>query len=226
MAPSWTGRLFVRLAILVGALGGLLGGLWVASGSFGQDPTGPAAAVTPKSPEPAPKVVPAGLSKPGAADDKTAAEAGKPVGKAERKQGKGRGSREDGRGQRKKGSGEVGKPGRQAEEPEEEDEEEGSERPRKTVPTPGKQDAAKSISLADAITLAEKSGKGEAIRAEKRGKGSKVRFTVDLLGKSGDRTRVSLNSSGTILDSSEMSREERRFGRERPERQRSEREHE
>jgi hypothetical protein len=78
----------------------------------------------------------------------------------------------------------------------------------------------KAISLSEAITLAEKAGKGEALRAEKQGRGARTRFTVTLLGAEGVRIRVRLDATGTILDSQELPK-----GGRTPER-RSEREHE
>jgi hypothetical protein len=59
----------------------------------------------------------------------------------------------------------------------------------------------KAITLAEAVTLAEQAGKGQAVWAERQGAGADASFTVDLLGGDGARVRVRLSAAGQVLGS-------------------------
>lgn len=54
----------------------------------------------------------------------------------------------------------------------------------------------KTITLIEAITIAEKSAKGEAVKAEKKGEGPETHFKIDVLGKDGKKAKVELTGDG------------------------------
>jgi uncharacterized membrane protein YkoI len=61
----------------------------------------------------------------------------------------------------------------------------------------------KPISLSEAISAAEKAGKGQAIKAEREGESVETRFRIELVSKDGTRTRLVLGPSGKVIDSPE-----------------------
>jgi hypothetical protein len=60
--------------------------------------------------------------------------------------------------------------------------------------------AAKAISLIDAIKIAEKQARGEAVKAERKGDGPELKFKVDVLTSDGKRTKVELTAAGKIIE--------------------------
>jgi uncharacterized membrane protein YkoI len=66
-----------------------------------------------------------------------------------------------------------------------------------------KKEDVKPISLVEAITIAEKAGKGQATRAEVKGQGAEAQFRVDLVTKDGTRTRMTLSAAGKVVESGE-----------------------
>jgi len=56
----------------------------------------------------------------------------------------------------------------------------------------------KTLTLAQAIAVVEKLSKGEAIKAERRGEGSKAHFSIEIADSLGNR-RVELSSTGEVL---------------------------
>src|SRR5262245_58985401 len=63
-----------------------------------------------------------------------------------------------------------------------------------------KKEEAKPISLTEAINIAEKAGKGQAIKAERKGEGADTQFQVEVVGKDGARSRISLNAAGKVQE--------------------------
>lgn len=61
----------------------------------------------------------------------------------------------------------------------------------------------KPITLIEAITIAEKAGKGQATRAELKGEGAEISFKVDVVGKDGNRLRLTLSAAGKVMESEE-----------------------
>lgn len=61
----------------------------------------------------------------------------------------------------------------------------------------------KPITLIEAITIAEKAGKGQATRAELKGEGAEAQFKVDVVGKEGGKLRFTLSIAGKVLESEE-----------------------
>jgi hypothetical protein len=57
----------------------------------------------------------------------------------------------------------------------------------------------KLISLTQAIVLAERAGKGEAVLAEKVGAGDKAAFNVDVLAGNGAKSRFNVNATGKVI---------------------------
>jgi hypothetical protein len=57
----------------------------------------------------------------------------------------------------------------------------------------------KMISLGEAVSLIEKTGKGEAVLAEKVGEGAKAQFNVDVLGANGAKSRFNVNATGKVV---------------------------
>src|SRR5262249_52792865 len=56
------------------------------------------------------------------------------------------------------------------------------------------------ISLAEATRIAEISGQGEVTRAKERGAGASAYFNVDVRGKNGITTRITLNALGEVIE--------------------------
>jgi hypothetical protein len=204
MASSWTGRLWFRLAILVLVCGGTVGGVWLASGGFGQEQQDPPPGQTSTPPAAIPAVAQVDPSQLPKDTPKTVPQTPKPKVEAGERKGDGGNPKA-----------EAGKPKAEA------GERKGESGKRKG--RSGKLAAGgKAVSLAEAIALAEKSGKGEAIRAEREGTGARRRFSVTLVDAEGTRTRVRLNATGNILDSQELPRgvgPSKKTERERPERE-------
>src|SRR5262245_58436192 len=69
-----------------------------------------------------------------------------------------------------------------------------------------KKEDVKPISLVEAIGIAEKAGKGQATKAERKGEGSETQFQVDVVGKDGEKTRISLSAAGKVVESGEPER--------------------
>jgi hypothetical protein len=204
MPRSWSGRLWSRLAILVVVLGGTVGGVWLASGSFGQDqqepPPNQASVPSPKTQT----VAQVDPSKVSADSPKAVPQAVKPkeLGtelKGEPSERKGEPKEAKGQPSERKGEPKEGKG--QPSEPKGEPRERKGEGSKRKGEFSKPKDDVKPVSLVEAVTLAEKSGQGQAVRAEKQGTGSRTRFSVDLLGAEGVRTRVRLTATGKILDS-------------------------
>jgi hypothetical protein len=55
------------------------------------------------------------------------------------------------------------------------------------------------LSLAQAIDLVEKAGRGPVIRAEKLGEGEKLQFNVDVVAKDGSQKRLNVNGTGKVI---------------------------
>ena len=58
---------------------------------------------------------------------------------------------------------------------------------------------AKSISLVEAITIAEKITKAQATKADRKDKDGVIEFKIDLLTKDGAKTKVTLDAKGQSL---------------------------
>jgi uncharacterized membrane protein YkoI len=54
----------------------------------------------------------------------------------------------------------------------------------------------KTITLIEAITIAEKTTKGEATKADKKGEGTETHFKIDVVGKDGKKSKVELTYDG------------------------------
>lgn len=59
---------------------------------------------------------------------------------------------------------------------------------------------SKSISLSDAIRIAEKSGFGTAVKAERKGESGDYHFKVDVLDKTGAKSKIKLDATGKLLE--------------------------
>jgi uncharacterized membrane protein YkoI len=59
-----------------------------------------------------------------------------------------------------------------------------------------KKGGGKVISLEEAIAIAEKLGKGKAVKAERKGEGSDASFKVEVVGKDGTKSKIQLNAQG------------------------------
>jgi translation initiation factor IF-2 len=72
----------------------------------------------------------------------------------------------------------------------------------------------KPITLTEAIALAEKDGKGEVVKAERKGEGANVVFTMELLAKDGKtREKIELDSRGKKVEAgADRGRGPRGFG--------------
>jgi len=57
----------------------------------------------------------------------------------------------------------------------------------------------KSISLIEAISLVEKTGKGLVVKAERIGEGTSVQFNVDVLGTDRTQTHFNVNATGKVI---------------------------
>ncbi len=60
--------------------------------------------------------------------------------------------------------------------------------------------APKMISLIDAIGIAEKSGFGAAVKAERKGEPGEYHFKVDVLDSTGVKTKIKLDDTGKVLE--------------------------
>jgi hypothetical protein len=69
----------------------------------------------------------------------------------------------------------------------------GEEPKGRAVPAPG----GKSIGMAEAVTIAEKLGKGAVTKAERRDKPDPL-FKFELIGRDGQKQRIELNPDGTL----------------------------
>ena len=58
----------------------------------------------------------------------------------------------------------------------------------------------KPLSLTEAIGIAEKSSKGQAVKAERDGDGADARFKIDVIAKDGTRSRINLNATGKPIE--------------------------
>jgi uncharacterized membrane protein YkoI len=63
-----------------------------------------------------------------------------------------------------------------------------------------KKNEVKPVSLIEAITSAEKAGKGQATKAERKGEGADAQFKVDVVLADGSRIRITLNAAGKVLE--------------------------
>jgi uncharacterized membrane protein YkoI len=66
-------------------------------------------------------------------------------------------------------------------------------------PEPSKPAAVKTISLADAIAIAEKASKGTAVKAEREDDDGKVQFEVEVTDAKGGKTEYVIDASGKVL---------------------------
>jgi len=74
--------------------------------------------------------------------------------------------------------------------------------PAKGADKKGKKEAGpsgKAFSLADAIGVAEKAGRGQAVKVERKGEGAASKFRVDVLGSDGRKTRVTVDAAGNVV---------------------------
>jgi hypothetical protein len=95
----------------------------------------------------------------------------------------------------------------------------------------GNPDEPRPILLSEAVALVEKTGKGEAVRAEKVGSATSAQFNIDVVGKDGARTQFNVNATGkVVLETPQQSRpttgqtkgrERERREKDRPKEQRS-----
>ena len=69
-----------------------------------------------------------------------------------------------------------------------------------------RKEEVKPISLIEAITLAEKAGKGLASKAERKGEGSETQFKIDVVGSDGTKVKLTLNATGKVVESGEEPR--------------------
>jgi uncharacterized membrane protein YkoI len=69
-----------------------------------------------------------------------------------------------------------------------------------------KKETAKPISLIEAITIAEKVGKGQATKAERKGEGAETQFKVDVVGIDGTKVKLTLSAAGKVVESGEEPR--------------------
>jgi hypothetical protein len=67
--------------------------------------------------------------------------------------------------------------------------------------------SAKTISLTEAIAIAEKAGKGQAVKAERKGEGEETQFKVEVVGKGGEKSKIELSASGERRDAKEQPKE-------------------
>jgi hypothetical protein len=67
---------------------------------------------------------------------------------------------------------------------------------------PGAGPAGKPISLVDAILIAEKVGKGQATKAERKDR-PELSFKIDVLGLDGSKSKVELTGDGKVKDRKE-----------------------
>jgi uncharacterized membrane protein YkoI len=80
-----------------------------------------------------------------------------------------------------------------------------TEKPKPSEPAPppkekAKPTVARNITLVEAITLAEKSGKGTATKAERKGEGSETFYRIEVTGSDGKKTRIELTLQGKVRD--------------------------
>jgi hypothetical protein len=92
-------------------------------------------------------------------------------------------------------SGGEGKPEKPSAKPEKPSPEKPAAKPEKPAPD----QTVKSIRLADAIAIAEKTTKGTVVRAERKGEGADSAFVLDLLDGKGGKMKVALNAAGKPL---------------------------
>ena len=57
----------------------------------------------------------------------------------------------------------------------------------------------KPITLAQAINLVEKGGRGDLVKAEAVGTGDKVQFNIEVLAKDGSKIRTTVNAAGAVV---------------------------
>jgi uncharacterized membrane protein YkoI len=62
---------------------------------------------------------------------------------------------------------------------------------------------ARTITLTEAIAIAEQTGRGQAVKAERRGEGAKARFEIDLIDKQGRRVEVEVSATGQLFQDEE-----------------------
>jgi uncharacterized membrane protein YkoI len=62
---------------------------------------------------------------------------------------------------------------------------------------------AKIISLVEAIGIAEKTIRGEAVKAERKGEGAETHFKIEVLGKDGKKAKLELSGDGKPLEKKE-----------------------
>jgi uncharacterized membrane protein YkoI len=60
--------------------------------------------------------------------------------------------------------------------------------------------AAMTISLADAVRIAEKHTQGEAFKAQRKGEGTAAQYKVEVLDRQGAKGNVTLDARGQVLD--------------------------
>jgi uncharacterized membrane protein YkoI len=70
-------------------------------------------------------------------------------------------------------------------------------------PEPKETPVVKTISLTEAIAIAEKTAKGTATKAERKGEGAETHFKIDVVNKDGEKQKVELTPDGKVRPSEE-----------------------
>src|SRR5262249_59045984 len=83
----------------------------------------------------------------------------------------------------------------------------------KKAPDKGKTAPVKSISLSEAIAVAEKATKGQAIRADRREEDGEVTFRVEIRGGEGARKKVVVSAAGKVLSGGDKKKDEYEKGK-------------
>jgi hypothetical protein len=76
-----------------------------------------------------------------------------------------------------------------------------------TKPEPTK--TVKSISLADAIAIAEKATAGTVVKAERKDEDGKVQFKLDVIDGKGGKSKVTLDAGGKLTDTEKKGDEDK-----------------
>ena len=102
--------------------------------------------------------------------------------------------------------GDQGQRGQKGDQDERKDERKGKGEKKKGEEKKGKGKGEMTLTLTDAIKIAEKQAKGEAIKAERRSKDGVVTFRVDVL-VGGEKTRVELDTRGKEIEAPKKKKE-------------------
>jgi len=80
-----------------------------------------------------------------------------------------------------------------------------------------KKGAGKAISLTEAIAIAEKVGRGQAVKAERKGEGADAQFKIDVVGRNDTRSKITLDAAGRVVEPDRGKGTEKKPGKDKKE---------